>query len=472
MEQLASQLADAKKVTLPPLGNTAVIHTRRRAGRRPAPYGALPPPRRNGLVWALGGAALMAAAAVGFISLRQRPQVAVAAQTPPPVAARGRSSRAGQRAAGLRRAAAKPIAETVTLKITSTPPGADVYRALDGIKLGQTPLEQTLPRSSGLAVFVLKLSGHRDMRVELPAGAGQRRRCGPRKRSRGKSRVSDDAALDRSHDEAGGRRALIVALAAPAMVEAQPKKPSRKVMKEARAHFEKARCCNQMGAFDEAIREYETAYELAKLPDLLTTSARSTGSRASGRPRCATTPSTSRRRRRPRSPEGARVPEGSQARDGSAGPRAAPDGRRRDRGYGAGGGADPGDHRAGPAAGGHPAAPGQGDRGSRRHPAHGRPGERRRRVVVLGAGVFFGLHGLSLKQDLDDLGPGDEFDPSVVDDGTPPTQRPHLLRRRRLRPGDGGVLYYLGTRRKVERTITVAPSLTPDGASLRVAGEF
>jgi len=197
MEQLASQLADAKKVTLPPLGNTAVIQYPTKGRATPAPYRELPPPRRNGLVWALGGAALMAAAAVGFISLRQRPQVAVAAQTPPPVAAPRPVEPAPVETPPAPVAPPpEPIAETVTLKITSTPPGADVYRALDGIKLGQTPLEQTLPRSSGLAVFVLKLSGHRDMRVELPAGADGVADVVLRKRSRGKSRVSDDAALD------------------------------------------------------------------------------------------------------------------------------------------------------------------------------------------------------------------------------------------------------------------------------------
>jgi hypothetical protein len=57
---------------------------------------------------------------------------------------------------------------TVQLAITSVPPGADVYRAVDGIKVGTTPLTHTLPRTPGSAVFIVQLDGHREQRVEIP----------------------------------------------------------------------------------------------------------------------------------------------------------------------------------------------------------------------------------------------------------------------------------------------------------------
>jgi hypothetical protein len=61
---------------------------------------------------------------------------------------------------------AAPAAE-VTVSITSDPPGADVYRAFDGIRVGQTPLEQKLPRMEADAVLVLRKRGFRDARVEI-----------------------------------------------------------------------------------------------------------------------------------------------------------------------------------------------------------------------------------------------------------------------------------------------------------------
>jgi hypothetical protein len=198
MEQLAAQLADAKKVTLPPLGNTAVISYPTKSGPTVPIFREVPPRRRNGLVWALGGAAVMAAAAVGFIWLRQRPLEAVAGKpSPPPAAAPTPVEAVPEPAVAppVIEIVPDPVPEMVTLKITSTPPGADVYRALDGIKLGQTPLEQTLPRSTGLAVFVLKLSGHRDARVELPAGVDGSADVVLKRRSRSRPR-GDDAALD------------------------------------------------------------------------------------------------------------------------------------------------------------------------------------------------------------------------------------------------------------------------------------
>jgi serine/threonine-protein kinase len=61
-----------------------------------------------------------------------------------------------------------PAAE-VTLHVASTPAGAEVYRAADGVLFGKTPLVRKMPRTEGAAVFLVKLGGYRDERVVLPA---------------------------------------------------------------------------------------------------------------------------------------------------------------------------------------------------------------------------------------------------------------------------------------------------------------
>jgi hypothetical protein len=57
----------------------------------------------------------------------------------------------------------------VTLSVDSEPPGAEVYRAFDGIRVGQTPMRLTLAPSPGEAVFVLRMPGRKDRKVALPA---------------------------------------------------------------------------------------------------------------------------------------------------------------------------------------------------------------------------------------------------------------------------------------------------------------
>lgn len=57
----------------------------------------------------------------------------------------------------------------VLLTIESEPPGAFVYRALDGVRLGRTPYEVTMQPVEGEVVFVLKLKGYKEAQVELPA---------------------------------------------------------------------------------------------------------------------------------------------------------------------------------------------------------------------------------------------------------------------------------------------------------------
>jgi tetratricopeptide (TPR) repeat protein len=61
---------------------------------------------------------------------------------------------------------------------------------------------------------------------------------------------------------------LALSLAA-APAAATPKKPTAAEMKRAREHFNKGHAFHQAGNYDEAAREYEAAFKLAELPDLL-----------------------------------------------------------------------------------------------------------------------------------------------------------------------------------------------------------
>ena len=102
-------------------------------------------------------------------------------------------------------ALAAPAAE-VTVRITSDPPGADVYRAFDGIRVGQTPLEQKLPRMEADAVLVLRRRGYRDARVEIRLNAD----------------ASREIKLERSSSSSGGTIALPTPAAQPSGNAAPP----------------------------------------------------------------------------------------------------------------------------------------------------------------------------------------------------------------------------------------------------------
>jgi serine/threonine-protein kinase len=63
----------------------------------------------------------------------------------------------------------------VTLRVGSEPEGAGVFRFVDGALLGRTPYTHRADRSSAAAVFVLKLEGHREERLEIPLSADAER---------------------------------------------------------------------------------------------------------------------------------------------------------------------------------------------------------------------------------------------------------------------------------------------------------
>jgi len=60
----------------------------------------------------------------------------------------------------------------VTMQINSTPMGAEVFRAADGMLLGLTPFKTTAAPTNGTAVFMLRLGGYEDARAQLPADKG------------------------------------------------------------------------------------------------------------------------------------------------------------------------------------------------------------------------------------------------------------------------------------------------------------
>jgi hypothetical protein len=59
----------------------------------------------------------------------------------------------------------------VHLVIESVPVGADVYRTLDGVRLGKTPLARDFERTNGEVELVLRLAGYRDARVTMSTAA-------------------------------------------------------------------------------------------------------------------------------------------------------------------------------------------------------------------------------------------------------------------------------------------------------------
>ncbi len=63
-----------------------------------------------------------------------------------------------------------PAVPKVLLVIASDPTGADVIQEYDGMRIGHTPYERSLaPVAKGTLIYILKLEGYEDARVELAA---------------------------------------------------------------------------------------------------------------------------------------------------------------------------------------------------------------------------------------------------------------------------------------------------------------
>ena len=122
-------------------------------------------------IYVAAGAGALVIAVVGIALAVHQPAAPTPTPTPapPPVAA----PVAATTTAGTTTAPAKPAAPAmVELRVTSTPEGAEVFRAADGVLLGLTPFSTKAPATGGTALFRLRLAGYDDGRAELPADRG------------------------------------------------------------------------------------------------------------------------------------------------------------------------------------------------------------------------------------------------------------------------------------------------------------
>ncbi len=55
-----------------------------------------------------------------------------------------------------------PVAATIELAIESTPPGADVFRVSDGVRVGKTPFKLSVAATKGELLLKFRLAGHQD----------------------------------------------------------------------------------------------------------------------------------------------------------------------------------------------------------------------------------------------------------------------------------------------------------------------
>ncbi|MBI5482742.1 MAG: serine/threonine protein kinase [Deltaproteobacteria bacterium] len=129
------------------------------------------PRRSRGLfVGVLAGALVVIVVAVVLIVLQPwRSSIPQEPPAPVPPAPPVLAAPASAPAPGPAAAPAPAVAAKVKLKVESDPPGAEVYRAADGVLVGRTPATVEMTATSGLAVFVVKRAGYQDGRAELPA---------------------------------------------------------------------------------------------------------------------------------------------------------------------------------------------------------------------------------------------------------------------------------------------------------------
>jgi hypothetical protein len=143
------------------------------------------PPRRRGIRLALGLAIALGAAA-GLYLARDRgpssrvaseqampvgpPLVTEAAPSVPPASAPADAAAGPSDNEPDKRVAEEdqaPPATQVQMTVTSLPPGAEVYRASDGVRIGRTPFHRGFERTDGELELIVKLAGYRDARVVM-----------------------------------------------------------------------------------------------------------------------------------------------------------------------------------------------------------------------------------------------------------------------------------------------------------------
>jgi hypothetical protein len=57
----------------------------------------------------------------------------------------------------------------VRIKLASEPPGADVYRMPQGVRIGTTPLTYSMDAIEGEVVLIVKRRGYVDRQIAVPA---------------------------------------------------------------------------------------------------------------------------------------------------------------------------------------------------------------------------------------------------------------------------------------------------------------
>lgn len=110
----------------------------------------------------IAAVALAGIAAAAVFAMRDRDESTAPVQAPPRVV---EQPDAAPLAPAIDAAPAAP--QHVELVIESSPGGADVYRAIDGVKLGKTPFKKQYERVEGEAVFLINLAGYEQERVTL-----------------------------------------------------------------------------------------------------------------------------------------------------------------------------------------------------------------------------------------------------------------------------------------------------------------
>jgi serine/threonine-protein kinase len=134
-------------------------------GATPTGTGAMGSQQRSASLWLAGGMVAVVVAAVGVVG----PWRKMPTEVPSPVAVVPTQPPITSMQLPPSPRPPDPAQAMVTLSISSVPPGADIYRIPDHLRIGKTPMRYPLARSQGDAVFLLKLDGYEDRRVELAA---------------------------------------------------------------------------------------------------------------------------------------------------------------------------------------------------------------------------------------------------------------------------------------------------------------
>jgi hypothetical protein len=263
---------------------------------------------------------------------------------------------------------------------------------------------------------------------------------------------------------------VVVAVCVAAPVAARP---TRADLKKAREHFRRGERLHEAQRFDEAIREYQAAYKLSGLPDMLYNIGQVLRMRADRRGAIDYYP-----RYLAAAPNG---PGAAKARSFIESLKAEIDAERLAMKDGLGEewrgvvqGASPEPYI--------PPLPSRRPRTATDEPpdsARDQGGGLRiaglitagAGVLVIGGGVLFAFRARSLSDELDGIGPGDTYDPSLVEDGRAAQRNSVIL----LGVGSaaivtGGVLYDLGMGRASDPVVGLAPA--DGGGLLSVSGRF